>query len=239
MRVEGGVAVGRESLVDQLIAELLDDIVAGRLVPGGPLPAEADLASRFDVSRLTIREAIRKLQAQGMVHTVPGRRSELNAVSRWTDIGAALQVAEAQIGRAESSIQLLQLRRMIETGACAMAATRMGPDGLEQLERELDGMRAAAAINDVAEFVIHDIAFHDVILDSCGNRFVRTLFDPLQALLRERRTETSRVPAVQEHAIEMHAAVIDALRTQDADRAHAAMSAHMDQTERDLIRYVL
>ncbi|MBP8921874.1 MAG: FadR family transcriptional regulator, partial [Micropruina sp.] len=228
--------MGRESLVDQLIAELLDDIVAGRLVPGESLPAEAELATRFDVNRLTLREAIRKLQAQGIVHTVPGRRSELNPVSRWTDIGAALQVAEAQIGRADSSIQLLQLRRMIETGACAMAATRMGPADLQRMEQELDGMRAASAINDVEAFVMHDIAFHDVILDSCGNRFVRTLFDPLQALLIQRRTDTSRVPAVQEHAIEMHAAVLEALRTQDADLAHAAMSAHMDQTERDLIR---
>ena len=61
----------------------------------------------------------------------------------------------------------------------------------------------------------------------------------LQALLKQRRTDTSRVPAVQEHAIEMHNAVLDALRTQDADLAAAAMAAHMDQTERDLIRYVL
>lgn len=88
-------------------------------------------------------------------------------------------------------------------------------------------------------FVVHDIAFHDLILDACGNSFLRILLDPLQALLKERRTETSRVPAVQEHAIEMHAAVLAALRTQDPDRAHAAMSAHMDQTERDLIHYVL
>ena len=231
--------MGRESLVDQLISELLDDVVAGRLVPGEPLPAEAELATRVDVNRLTIREAIRKLQAQGSVRTVPGRRSELNPVGRWTDIGAALQVAEEQIGRADSSIQLLQLRRMIETGACALAATRMGSDDLDQMERELDGMRAASVANDVEAFVVHDIAFHDVILDSCGNRFVRTLFDPLQALLKQRRTDTSRVPAVQEHAIEMHNAVLDALRTQDADLAAAAMAAHMDQTERDLIRYVL
>ena len=231
--------MGRESLVDHVIDALLDDIVAGRLVPGESLPAEADLAARFEVSRLTTREAIRKLQAQGIVHTVAGRRSELNPVARWTDIGAALRLVEAQIGRADSSIQLLQLRRMIETGACALAATRMGSAGLQRLEAEVEGMRAAAAANDVQAFVVHDIAFHDIILDSSGNRLVRTLFDPLQALLKERRTDTSNVPAVQQNAIAMHAAIVDALRTQDADLASAAMSAHMDQTERDLIRYVL
>ena len=78
--------MGRESLVDQLIAELLADIVAGRLQPEQPLPAEAELATRFEVNRLTIREALRKLQAQGIVSTVPGRRSALNPVARWTDI---------------------------------------------------------------------------------------------------------------------------------------------------------
>ncbi|WP_028709558.1 FadR/GntR family transcriptional regulator [Propionicicella superfundia] len=231
--------MGRESLVDNLTGELLGDIVAGRLVAGGSLPSEADLAVRFGVNRLTIREAVRKLQAQGIVHTVAGRRSEVNPISRWTDIGAALQVVEARIGPAESSIQLLQLRRMIETGACALAATRMDPAGLRRLEGEVDGMREAAAANDVAAYVVHDIAFHDVILDSCGNQFLRILLDPLQELLRERRTETSKVPAVQQHAIEMHTAVLEALRTQDAEIAYAAMSAHMDQTERDLIHYVL
>lgn len=231
--------MGRESLVDNLIGALLADIVAGRLEPGGSLPSEADLALRFDVNRLTIREAVRKLQAQGILHTVPGRRSEVNPVSRWTDIGAALQVVEARIGAAESSIQLLQLRRMIETGACALAATRMQSAGLERLEAEVAGMRDAAATNDVEAFVVHDIAFHDVILDASGNQFLRILLDPLQVLLRERRTETSKVPAVQQHAIDMHTAVLEALRTQDADLAHAAMSAHMDQTERDLIHYVL
>jgi DNA-binding FadR family transcriptional regulator len=218
--------VGRESLVDNLFGALLADIVA-------------DLAVRFDVNRLTIREAVRKLQAQGIVLTVPGRRSEVNPVSRWTDISAALQVVEARIGAAESSIQLLQLRRMIETGACALAATRMQPEGLDRLEAEVAGMREAAATNDLESFVVHDIAFHDVILDASGNQFLRILLDPLQVLLRERRTETSKVPAVQQHAIDMHTAVLEALRTQDADLAHSAMSEHMDQTERDLIHYVL
>ena len=60
------------------------------------------------------------------------------------------------------------------------------------------------------------------------------LWQPILFLLHKPQKE-----AVQEHAIEMHAAVLEALRTQDADLAHAAMSAHMDQTERDLIRYVL
>lgn len=225
--------------MDGLIGTLLDDVVGGRLVPGEPIPSEADLASRFGVNRLTIREAISKLQAQGIVRTVPGRRSALNPVSQWTDIAAALFVVRSKIGPAQSSIQLLQLRRMIETGACGLAATRMGPADLSELEREVEQMKAAADVNDVARFVAHDIAFHDIIMAASGNQFVRILFDPLQELLYEHRTETSKVPAVQQHAIAQHTLVVEALRTQDSDTAMSAMGGHIDQTERDLIHYVL
>ncbi len=234
-----GSCMSRESLVDGLISELLDDISAGRLVEGEPIPAEAELAERFKVNRLTIREALRKMQAQGIVRTVPGRRSELNPVSQWVDIGAALRIVGARIGAAEASIQLLQLRRMIETEACGLAALRMEETNLDALDRELTGMREAAGRNDVDKFVRHDIAFHDVILEASGNALLKILLDPLQSLLEEGRTETSRVPDVQRNAIEMHAAIIEALRSGDTARAHDAMSAHITQTEQDLARYVL
>ncbi|MFT0846978.1 FadR/GntR family transcriptional regulator [Actinomycetaceae bacterium L2_0104] len=231
--------MSRESLVDGLIGELLDDISTGRLVEGEPIPSEAELAERFKVNRLTIREALRKMQAQGIIRTVPGRRSELNPVSQWVDIGAALRIVGARIGAKEASIQLLQLRRMIETEACGLAAPRMDEAALKALEWELDGMRTASAVNDVDKFVRHDIAFHDIILEASGNALLRILLDPLQTLLEEGRTQTSRVPEVQRNAVRMHAAIVEALRSGDARKAHDAMSAHITQTERDLAHYVL
>ncbi len=231
--------MSRESLVDGLIDELLNDIVAGRLVEGEPIPAEAELAERFQVNRLTMREALRKMQAQGIVRTVPGRRSELNPLSQWVDIGAALRIVGSRIGSQQASLQLLQLRRMIETEACALAAPLITAEGIEQLERDLDGMRVATQANDVDLFVKYDLAFHDLILDSCGNALLRILMEPLHNLMEEGRRETSSVPQVQRNAIEMHSAIIVALRSGSSESSREAMLAHMEQTERDLINYVL
>ncbi|MFT3942312.1 MAG: FCD domain-containing protein [Ancrocorticia sp.] len=231
--------MGRESLVDGLIEQLLTDIADGRLVEGEPIPSEAELAERFEVNRLTIREALRKMQAQGIVRTVPGRRSELNPLSQWVDIGAALRIVGSRIGSQQASLQLLQLRRMIETEACALAAPLMGEEEIMRLERELEGMRGAAAANDVDLFVKHDLAFHDLILDSCGNALLRILMEPLQNLLETGRRETSSVPQVQHNAITMHADIIAAIRSGSSDRGRESMLAHMEQTQRDLIHYVL
>ncbi|MFN8048202.1 MAG: FCD domain-containing protein [Ancrocorticia sp.] len=234
-----GHDMSRESLVDSLINELLDDIATGRLIENQPIPAEAELAERFHVNRLTIREALRKMQAQGIVRTVPGRRSELNPLSQWVDIGAALRIVGSRIGAQQASLQLLQLRRMIETEACALAAPLIGSEGIEQLERDLEGMRIAADANNVDVFVKHDLAFHDLILDSCGNALLRILMEPLHNLMEKGRRETSSVPQVQRNAIEMHLAIIVALRSGSSDQGREAMIAHMEQTERDLIQYVL
>ncbi|MGO1591602.1 MAG: FadR/GntR family transcriptional regulator [Ancrocorticia sp.] len=231
--------MSRESLVDAVISQMLSDIAEGNLEEGAAIPSEADLAQRFDVNRLTIREAVSKMKAQGIVRAVPGRRSELNPVSHWVDIGAVLKIVEQRIGGAEASVQLVQLRRMIETGACGIAATQISTSELAQLDIELDGMKDAQKVNDVEKFVRHDIAFHDVILDACGNAFLRMLLDPLQELLKDRRRETSAVPQVQINAIDMHRQIIVALRSEDPETARSAMSDHIDQTERDLNQYVL
>ena len=100
-------------------------------------------------------------------------------------------------------------------------------------------MRIAADANNVDVFVKHDLAFHDLILDSCGNALLRILMEPLHNLMEKGRRETSSVPQVQRNAIEMHLAIIVALRSGSSDQGREAMIAHMEQTERDLIQYVL
>lgn len=231
--------MARESLVDLAVDRLLDDIVAGRLVPGEHIPAESELAERFDMSRLTLREAMKKLQARRVISTVRGRRSVVNPVAEWTDIAAILRMAEGTLGQGETSLQLLQLRRMIETGACALAATRAGEADYSALGSALRGMREASAADDVDRFVAEDMLFHDLIIHASGNVFLRIILEPLHRMLYQRRLETSRVPVVQEHAIERHTAILDALRAADTEAARSAMDAHMDQTEADLLRFVL
>ena len=100
-------------------------------------------------------------------------------------------------------------------------------------------MRKAHQANDVASFVAADLAFHDQILHASENVFVAVLFEPLHRVLERGRTETSKVPDIQEHAIGHRQNIFEALAAREPQRARNAMDAHMQQTLDDLRSYVL
>jgi len=188
---------------------------------------------------MTVREAIKTLQAQGVVRVENGVGTFVNPVSDWTSLPAVLRALAVGNTDAEVAIQLIEVRRLFETGAAALAAQRRSDAEIEQLRVHLDEMRAAQVANDVDAFVAADLAFHNVILHASRNVFLGAMFEPLTRVLAERRRETSRVPEIQVHAIAEHQGVLDAISTGDAEKARMAMNSHMDQTLADLKHYVL
>lgn len=231
--------MARKSLVGVVADELLDRIIGGEFPPGSTVPGELELSARHDVSRMTVREAMKTLEAQRILSVERGRGTFVNPLNRWASLEAVLRAASEGRDEAESSIQLIELRRMLETGACELAAGRIAEAEVDSLFAHITAMRAAHHVNDVAAFVEADLAFHDIILHASGNVFVAVLFEPLHRVLEKRRTETSAVPAIQEHAIGHHQNIAEALQARDAQRARAAMDAHMQQTLDDLRNLVL
>ncbi|WP_327437426.1 MULTISPECIES: FadR/GntR family transcriptional regulator [unclassified Rathayibacter] len=229
----------RASLVTTVADALLDEIVSGALPVGSELPSEADLAERHDVSRVTMREALKRLQGLGVLDARRGKRGVVNPTTLWTDVGPVLRAIAhgADVGAAE--LQLIEVREMLECGACALAATRRTESDLQRLDVLVERMRGAHEHEDVAAFVEADIAFHDVILAATANAFVGVVFAPLSRVLREKREQTSAIPRIQRHAIEQHAAIVAALRTGDAEESRRAMAAHMAQTAEDFRTLVL
>jgi DNA-binding FadR family transcriptional regulator len=229
----------RKSLVATVADAVLDGIVRGDLAPGDALPSEAELGAIHDVSRITVREAIKTLQAQGVIRVENGRGSYVQPVAEWVSLDAVLRITSAGGRDDDVAVQLIEVRRMLETGAAALAAGRRTDEDLVQLAAYVDEMRESSAAGDIDAFVRADLAFHDVILRASGNVFLRVLFEPLTRVLAERRAQTSRVPEIQAHAIDEHASVLEALRTGEAETARRAMDRHMDQTMDDLRHYVL
>jgi GntR family transcriptional repressor for pyruvate dehydrogenase complex len=226
-------------LVGVVADELLDRIIAGEFPPGASVPGELELSARHEVSRMTVREAIKTLEAQRILSVERGRGTFVNPLNRWASLEAVLRAASEGKNDAAAAVQLIELRRMLESGACELAAVRIGAADLESLYAHLEAMRDARATNNVAAFVEADLAFHDLILKASENVFAAVLFEPLHRILEKRRTETSKVPDIQEHAIWHHEQVTEALAAHDPHRARDAMDAHMQQTLEDLKSYVL
>jgi GntR family transcriptional regulator, transcriptional repressor for pyruvate dehydrogenase complex len=230
--------MGRRTLVDDLVDGLLDDILAGRLKAHDAIPPEADIAKAYDVSRLTVREALKALRAQNILYVKAGRGTFVNPTDNWTGLDAIFKAASHGNGADQVSVGLIEMRRMVETGAASLAAKRHTPEHARQMEQCIADMKRFYEAGDLDSFVEADIAFHDAVLRASGNPFVRALFAQLGQLLYMTRRETSAVPEIQLHAIEFHQKVMESILSGDAELSRRVMDDHMEQTYRDFERYV-
>jgi GntR family transcriptional regulator, transcriptional repressor for pyruvate dehydrogenase complex len=231
----------RPSLADELTEELLTRIIDGRYPPDSALPPEGDLAREAGMSRLTIREAVKTLRAKNVVRVERGRGTYVNPVDQWTALEALVRATvhrESATGRTLPE-RLIEVRRIVEVGAAELAAERRTDEDTARLEAQLAEMAAADEAGDVDAFVAADLAFHQTVLDAAGNGLIAALLGPLSRLLVPARRQTSEFDDIRRHALDYHAAIVEAIRASDPEEARRAMHDHIEQTQEDLRVYVL
>ena len=231
--------MARKSLVGVVADELLDRIIAGEFPPGASVPGELELSSRHEVSRMTVREAMKTLEAQRILSVERGRGTFVNPLNRWGSLDAVLRAASEGKNDASAAIQLIELRRMLETGACELAAGRMADSDIQTLRAQRREDAAGAREQRSGGVRRGGPRLSRPHPAGVGKRVRGRIVRPLHRVLEKRRTETSKVPEIQEHAIGHHQNIADALASRDPHRARDAMDAHMQQTLDDLKTYVL
>jgi GntR family transcriptional regulator, transcriptional repressor for pyruvate dehydrogenase complex len=219
---------------------LLDLVLDGTFPPGAALPSEADLATRFEVSRLTVREAIRTLASTKVIDVQHGKSSVITTPDKWSPLDPRLLRARGQVSGQPLLLprKLIEARRTVEVGVAELAAHRRTEKHLEQLARYLETMRLAHADADVERFVEADLAFHTTLFEAVDNIFLDAIFEPLGLVLRSLRTLTSSVPDIREHAIGWHGRILDAVTVGDGELSREEMRGHLLQTEQDSEQYL-
>ncbi len=225
------------------VAEALAQMILGEMAPGQSLPSEGDLAARFDVSRLTVREAVKMLAGRGLLDVGRGRRAvviEPSGVAFSDFLSTVIQ------NDPKGLFDLIELRIVLEVQAATLAARRVTRAGLVSLERAIQGMREAAEDGkrgidpEASELRFHqnDVGFHEAVALSSGNRLVSYLFEAMAAPLQRSFYLTRRGHDARGHTIDdtiaAHVAVLDAIREGNPKAAGAAMRAHLEDTERDI-----
>jgi GntR family transcriptional repressor for pyruvate dehydrogenase complex len=229
----------RHSLADELTDELVERIVDGRYPPGTTLPPEAELAREADISRLTVREAIKTLRAKNLVRVERGRGTFVNPPEEWTALDALVRATVQTATHRTLPERLIEARRIVEVGAAELAAERRSGEEIARLEEHVAAMHAAHHARDVDAFVAADLAFHKTVLEAARNGLIAALLDPLSQLLVPARRQTSEIDAIRAHALEHHTAILEAIRSGDPQHARRAMHDHIHQTHDDLRSYVL
>jgi GntR family transcriptional regulator, transcriptional repressor for pyruvate dehydrogenase complex len=224
--------VGRGSVLDAVI-EQLEGLIFNGFEPGDTLPAEGKLAEALGVSRLTVREATRSLEARGLLEITQGRRPRV-AAPNGALVGDFFKSAVRRDPRA--LLDLLEVRRALEVHIAALAAKRATKGDLADMEMSIAAMRTGGEDSDA--FHAADVRFHENLAAASGNRLLVFLIEAFGEPLRESRLRSfaghlARGGAVDD-VIQQHQAILDAVGAHNPKAAAQAMRDHLQQTEQDL-----
>ena len=224
----------RRGLPDQLVSRIIAAVAAGEHPPGTRLPPEDVLASRYEVSRLTLREAVKVLRDKGVLRVHQGRGTFVNAPSEWSVLDPALLATRSALGGEAATLatKLVEARRVVEVGVAELAAVRRSPEDLDRMRAAIIRMGEAHRAGDVAAFSIADVAFHDALNQSADNPFLAALFQPIASLVYQVRMHTSSTAELQVVAIAGHEKILAAIESGDQFAAWSAASEHLAETHR-------
>jgi GntR family transcriptional repressor for pyruvate dehydrogenase complex len=213
--------VRRSRIYENIVEQIQGLIQEGTLMPGDQLPPERVLAETFQVSRASVREALRALELRGLIEGKQGGGTFVRALSS-DDLVPSL--ASALLASAEMD-QLMEVREMIEPHMAELAALRATPDEIAEMEALLD--RQAARIARGESPIEEDTAFHHALAISTENGVLLRLLGLLTDLLEDSRARWFQSPQRPAKSLAGHREVLAAVRRRDSTAAYAAMRAHV------------
>ena len=210
---------------EDCVERLATAIRLGVYPHGSRLPPERELATQLGVSRATLREAIAALRSAGMVSTIRGRGGgtvvdQLPAIPR--------DDPEAFAGRRDELLDSLVFRRIVEPGACFVAAQLVLPEGART--RLLDALQRVADATDPGEHRQADSRLHLAIATATGSDLIVDSVTHVQKYLHDMLTAIPMLAVNIEHSNAQHAEIVAAICAGEADRARAVMEQHCDDT---------
>jgi DNA-binding FadR family transcriptional regulator len=220
----------RTSVTQRAVESVKAMIAAGEVGPGERLPTERDLSARLGLSRSSMREAIRALTTLGVLESRHGAGVYVTAL-RPADLLETFSVL-AEVAQGHTLLEVLQVRRMLEPAATALAAARANDEQLDRVGALLERMDGEPDTF-CADTVTADLGFHQAIVESTGNATLAAINEGLSS-----RTFNARVWAGHREAgltaklREDHVLIHEALVARDPDAARAAATTHVLRVER-------
>ncbi|MGP9651804.1 FadR/GntR family transcriptional regulator [Glutamicibacter sp. AOP38-B1-38] len=224
---EAPVAVKTRAF-EAIVSHIENQVLAGELKIGDHLPGERELVGQFQVSRSSVREAMRVLESSGMIASRPGDPRGAVVLSP-TATPLRKMITRLTHTSASSLADLLIYRMTLESSANSLAATRRTDADLLQLEKAMARMRAARLQGQTA-FSQADLDFHDVVAKASGHALLQisgeAVRQSIEQLIASRIEQSSDDHALMLRTIDHHAEVFAAIQNQDAHLAeHLARSS--------------
>ena len=206
---------------ERIVEQIEQAVESGALRPGERLPSERELMGQFSVSRSTVREALRVLQARGLLRSRPGdpHGAEVLPFSPDTlrkSMSSLARVDELSLG------ELVQFRMVLDGSANLLAAQLRTPEELAEMDAAIEAMRAAVQVS-YETFSAADLAFHQTVARASRNKLLQICDDVVRSivldLVAEKIAEAEDREALMLQSIGHHEQVLDAVRAGDGPLA--------------------
>ena len=215
-------AIKQEAASDRVVSQLLAMVKAGTLKPGDRLPCEREMAERFNVSRPTVREALRALVILGVLKARHGSGIFVSALEATEILGPLsffLTLKNVQVD------QLYEARRLIEGEIASLAARNATLGDVAELRQYIAEQEQLTSAPQA--YRESDGRFHHKLAQIAGNPFLARAAESLGVLGLEFRKTASETPTVLGSSIRDHNVIVECITSGDSDGARIGMQAHM------------
>lgn len=214
--------VQKNSISDEIVQQVMQQISNGNLLPGQRLPSERDLCKQFNAGRSSLREALRCLCIMGVLTARVGEGTSvatdgnkfLETVMQWRVITEKYEIRN-----------LMELRLALEGLAAASSAERATEQELTQIEELVDRMRDA--MDDAKRFSALDLEFHLALANASQNQALADMVSMIRGQLARVLKTVLMLPDARPLSTDEHAQIAKALRRRNPEAARKAMHAHL------------
>ena len=230
----GFVPVGPRRTFEGAVEQIAERVRLGDLGEGDRLPSERELAAAMQISRPTLREAVRVLADAGVLAVRPGSAGGIFVASGYVPIELLRSKSELRLGEVAG---VLEARRLIEPRVAQLAAVNAREEDFARMQSTIDAHKALLAQGDVLahedRFLQLDTQFHVRIARATGNTTIVSLMRTLLRRLEIARDMALQQAPIPEWVIDIHERTLAAIRSADHERIELVMDEHLAAMERN------
>lgn len=205
------------SLRESVLQTLRQAIVCGELKPGERL-MEIPLSESMGVSRTPVREALRKLEEEGLVIVEKNKGASVAPITE------------------RDLIDVLEVREVLDELSVRLACKNRTENEVALLHKNMKAFPAVIATKDTEKITSHDVAFHDIIYESTGNKRLMQMMHHIQLDIYRYRLEYIRVDEYHSSIYEEHDRIAEAIEKQDVEEAAAAIRLHLKNQRETILK---
>ncbi len=222
--------IKKSAISEEISSQLLSMIREKQLSPGEKLPPERELAAMLNVSRPSLREALRALAIMNVIEMRQGDGTYITSL----EPDLLVEHLDFVLSLDDSTfLQLFEARKIVEVGIASLAARRITDRQIQELEAVQT--KSLSSADDYDAFLAVDLELHDIITHAAGNPFLKRFLTSLSRISLASRKRTVTIPGVSRQAAVDHQAIIAALKDRDPEAASRAMLIHLNNVEKSFL----